>query len=119
MKRDPELIRNIMLEVEKVPPGKHVTALSFDDIDNQTIIQHVVLLIEAGLLSGNFTKVISGPAGFRITGLTWFGHDFVDAVREHSIWKVIKDKVLKPAGSWTFGLVTEVAKEELKNRLGI
>jgi hypothetical protein len=37
--------------------------------------------------------------------LTWEGHEFLDATRDSKVWKLAKEKVLKPGASWTFSLL--------------
>jgi hypothetical protein len=44
------------------------------------------------------------------------GYDFLDAVREKSVWENTKRR-LSGAGGWTLELVVSVAKEEIKRRL--
>ena len=34
-----------------------------------------------------------------------------------SLWRKAKDNVLKPAGSWTFGVLLEYLKSEITGRL--
>jgi hypothetical protein len=120
MKRDPELIRKILFEVEKCPADKHINGFEFDDYDEHTVALHTELLIEAGLLDGEVTHFISGePPSVIVRRLTWSGYDFVDAVRDDTVWKKVRENVLKPSASWTFGLLIEYAKAEIRKRLGI
>ncbi len=110
-----KLIRNILLEVEKYPAGKPVTEISFAGVDDATIVKHVEMLIKAGLLDGQTLKLAGVPAAYHIDGLTWEGHDFADAVRDQSIWQKTKDNVLKPTASFTFSMIVEHAKAEIKS----
>jgi hypothetical protein len=74
------------------------------------------LLYECGLLD-----VAGRPClqlNYAIHGLTMAGHDFLDAIRDVSVWDKTK-KRLGDAGGWTLDLVLAVAKEELKRRLGL
>jgi hypothetical protein len=71
------------------------------------------MLLEAGLLKGG-TMTMDGS--FAIHGMTMAGHDFLDAVREISVWEHTK-KRLGAAGGWTLELAVSVAKEEIKRRL--
>jgi hypothetical protein len=75
---------------------------------------HIRLLVESGLIDS------AGPptmqAEYSIRGLTFPGHDFLDAIRDKSVWERTKEKMAH-AGGWTFDLVLAVAKEELKRRL--
>ncbi len=120
MRRDPELIRKIMFDVEDCPADKHVHGFEFEGYDAWVIAEHLELLIEAGLLDGNVHHFVSGePPSIMVRRLTWYGHDFIDAVRDDTIWKKVKDNLLKPASSWTFSLIIEYAKAEIQKRLGM
>ena len=51
--------------------------------------------------------------------LTWEGHDFADSIADDTLWKKAKEKVIKPSASWTFAILGEYLKFEIKHRLGI
>lgn len=120
MKRDPELIRQILFEVQQCSANEYINKLNFQEYDQYTIARHVELLIEASLVDGTVEHYVSGePPSIHIKDLTWFGHDFIDAVQDDTIWEKVKDNVLKPTASWTFGLVLEYAISEIKSRIGL
>jgi hypothetical protein len=113
MKRDMELIRLLLLRVES---GEETPELEQYDQSNR--VYQAALMIDAGLVEGVISKDQHGmPARSAIIRLTWAGHDFLDAVRDNGVWKNIKDNVLKPGASWTFGLLLEYAKFEIKKHL--
>lgn len=119
MKRDPELIREILFEIEDCPAGKRLQ-YSVENGDDITKIKHLELLIEAGYVNGQIHHYVDNtPPNGSVSGLTWQGHDFVSAVRDNNIWRKTKENVLKPAASWTFAMIVEYAKAEAKKRLGI
>ncbi len=121
MKRDFDLIRRIMTDIEAMPAGekyKHVNPAA--GYDSATVYAHVDLLLKAGLVEGDVTRDPGGAiSGMRITGLTWSGHDFLDAAKDDTIWNKAKESVLKPGASITFGLLLEWLKAEAKQKLGI
>jgi len=45
------------------------------------------------------------------------GNEFVDAMRDDTLWKKAKDSVIKPGASWTVKLLFEWLKTEIKQRL--
>jgi hypothetical protein len=90
MKREMELIREIMLAVEE-----ERDFLSIDGYSKESIKYHAALLIEAGLLHGeafvygsNATPNI--PDDILITKISWDGHEFLDSVRKDTVWETIK-----------------------------
>ncbi len=120
MKRDIELIRKILFEVEECPANKYNDGFKFDGYDDWTIALHVEMLIEAGLLDGEVMRFVSGePPSVRVLRLTWSGHDFISAVRDDTVWKKVKENVIKPASSWTFSLILDYAKKEIKKLIGL
>ncbi|PPT33861.1 hypothetical protein XarjCFBP7653_21095 [Xanthomonas arboricola] len=89
MKRDMELVRQILLAVES---GQAKSA--FDGYDDDSIKYHKALVIEAGLAEGSVLKSGTGnreiPANVVLKKLTWAGHDFIDAISSESNWKKVK-----------------------------
>jgi hypothetical protein len=118
MKRDFDLIRRILLDVENMPPEGILQRFDVPEYDHTTIGEHVRLLIRAGLIRGEMADTFGG-VHFVVSGLTWKGHDFLDAARDATIWKRAKDTILKPTASITFDLLFEWLKEQAKRTLGL
>jgi len=116
MRRNPDLIRDIALAVEKLRPGEALD--SMPGVDIQELGSHVELMLDAGLIEG---KVLPGFMGsimaVMVFRLTWDGHDFLDAARSETLWKKAKDSVIAPTASWTFEILKEWLKTEIKNGL--
>jgi hypothetical protein len=120
MKRDLDLIKELMLAFEKMPPGEVAQTLQMEvEYDAVEVLEHVALLVQAGLLEGEChpDPSMEGGGFFAIHRVTWSGHDFLDAVRNDSVWNATKER-LKKVGSWTFDLVVELCKDEVKRRIG-
>ena len=124
MKRDMDLIRTLLLWIEDDPTldGREWRGVQLADYaafpghSPQEVQYHLGLLVDAGLVQG---KPYFSPAGTVVfSSLTWGGHEFVDNVRDASIWKVVKEKASGVSGV-AFGVLGEIAKEELKKRLGL
>ena len=118
MKHDFDLIREILLEVERSEPERlgtlHViTPRDFSGTEAQNY-HHIRMLVDRGLLEPAGRPTMQ--AEFAIHGLAFDGHDFLDAIRDRTVGDVTKDR-LREAGGWTFDSVLAVAKEELKRRL--
>jgi len=115
MKRDMELIRLLLMQVEsgEMPAG-------LENYDELTRAYHVALMHDAGLVEASIVKDHRGMVrGAMIFRLTWAGHDFLDAARNDTIWNKAKEKVLRPGASFTFGLLVEYLKTEAKLKLGL
>ena len=71
---------------------------------------HVKLLIDAGYLDGNYDL----SAGDHVKGayvgrITMKGYDFLDNVRDETIWNKTKEKIQKTTGTASIEIVKEVA----------
>lgn len=116
MKRDPDLIRRIAFEIEALPPA-HALA-SVEGVDAHTFAAHVEWMEDAGLLEATITRPIDNTApNVRVARLTWKGCDFLDAARSDTLWAKAKKSVIAPAASWTFDILTDWLKEEIRQGL--
>jgi hypothetical protein len=113
MKRDPDLVRQICFAVEDLEPGQYLQEV--DGVDESAFAHHVALMIDAGLVSGDVVQMLGSTAHAHVERLTWTGHDFADAARSDTLWKKAKDNVIKPGASWSFDLLKEWLKAEVKN----
>ena len=125
MKRNFDLVRHIMARIESVRPGSFTDETTYlhdlgGEYEPVTIYAHIELLLEEKFIKGKIHKnhddIIDA---LHITGLTWKGHDFVDASKDESIWMKAKETILKPTVSITFSLLLEWLKEEAKKKLGL
>ena len=121
MKRDMDLIRKLLLYFEGKDSPECVEVPSVEDYDSTTIKTHLVLMYDAGLLRCEPIKSSTSDRVIRVIPfeLTWAGHDFLQTMRDENLWKKAKEHVLKPGASWSFEILKEWAKHELKQRLAI
>ena len=112
MKRDMELIRLLLLEVEQgeAPPE----LVQYQETD---ILYHYALMVDAGLIIASLLPETGVPESVSVSRLTWAGHDFLDATRDSKIWKLAKEHIIKPGASWTFSLLVEWLKQESHKRI--
>jgi hypothetical protein len=121
MKRDMGLVRAILLDIEaNAPPqGGLNSRISVDGFDKATIMAHIVMMIsDEHLINGRVMKIITGDDAM-IFGLTWRGHEFIDAARDDTIWTKAKTSLLKHGSSISFDLLLEWLKVEGRKRLGL
>jgi hypothetical protein len=121
MKRDMDLIRQLMLKLEAIPLQAggiyhiepHDPEISVEGYDNDTIAYHLSLIKDAGLVdSGNVNPMVG--IGYR--GFTWAGHDFIDSVRDPEIWQKTEG-ALKHAGGFTLDFAKALAKGFIKKKI--
>src|SRR4051794_38328755 len=102
MKRDMDLARAILLELERRPEwtgGGRGVKLELEGHTPGEISYHVMLLKEAGLVDAIGDKAIAPTEDrWKPTRLTWAGHEFLDAAREESLWQKAKAVVFEKTG---------------------
>ena len=108
-----------MRDIEELPAGNSAGTPTYDDVDRETVIAHVVLLVEAGLINANVHRLLNGPPKIRISGLTWAGHDFLAVAKDDTIWAKAKKSVLAPAAGATWAVILEWMKEESLKHFGL
>jgi len=108
-----DIIRRLLLRAEAAPEG-HLA------IDNAEETYQIRLMIDAGLVDGHISEEITtdAPRHSVIHGLTWAGHDFLDAARDETLWKKAKQHVIKPGAAFTFEFLKEWLKNEIRPRFG-
>ncbi|MBN2684956.1 MAG: DUF2513 domain-containing protein [Pontiellaceae bacterium] len=119
MRRDMDLIRDIMFKIEESENNLYEPFHVFiDGVDDETVSYHVWLLDDAGLILAENATTCSG---YEIDAkcLTWKGHEFLQSIRDDTVWNKAKEKVLKPAASWSFTLLSEWLKMEASHKLGL
>jgi hypothetical protein len=121
MQRDMDLIRRILLYTEtNSMPSTLCFAPQIEGYTAEQIGYHIVLLKEADFIDA----VAPGKYGpvWGIRGLTWAGHDFLDAARNDTLWESTKRLVKDKAGSVSLdvlkALLVEGAKKMLLAQLG-
>ena len=108
MKRDYELIRRILLEIENKEDFNRLKSLEIEGYDQENVVYHSDLLKQAGLINAT---IYYGDGWVMVDSLTWEGHEFLDQVRNEKVWKktiaFIKDK----GGTIPFDVLGEVLKK--------
>lgn len=116
MKRDMDLVREILINVEQIVPARGTRYFRPDEspfvevADKDVLLAHLDLLIKAGLLEGDIIQYADGTASYRIDGMTWSGHDFLENVRDKTAWEKTK-RTARKAGSFSMDVIVAIAKE--------
>lgn len=120
MRRDLDLIRQIVLAVEDLPGGSLNEELKVEGRTREEVGYHSYLIIDAGLAKGIDVKYLEDTSPiWQITQLTAAGHDFADASRNDTIWKKAKGKIGEHGGAFTIEIVKGVLTKLLKDSLGL
>lgn len=99
MMRDMDLCRRILFAIEEQYVATAICNLKIDGYTTEQVAYHCNVLYEAGLISDYRAQYASGEIyTFGVGSLTWDGHDFLDKIREDTVWNrtknVMKEKVL-------------------------
>ena len=102
MKRDMDLVRNILLALESTekpldgPKLRQALETVLTDVSSvpssQVLLDHVTMMKEEGLVSANFIRSTRATA-FMGLKMTWAGHDFLEKARDPTIWEKARPKV--------------------------
>lgn len=114
MKRDDDLIRDLLFEAEDSDEPYLLAVMSMNPSEaDLKRHMHAVWLSDAGF----FQQVNDGV--FRITNQ---GHDYLAAIRDDGVWKKTKEAA-STAGGVGLGVMKDIAvayvKQELSTRLGL
>lgn len=116
---DPDCVRDVLLSVEASSFGERITLNSLRDkipqYSEETLWYTCLKLQEGGYLDLISAPVMRMPmpAIQQIKGLTFYGHEFLDSIREDGNWGKVKS-VAKEAGTFSIGSLGEIAKEIAK-----
>ena len=124
MKRDMDLVRQILLTTERTEA--RYAKVSVPDHPEHLVNYHLDLLISAGIVNGKMHWMNRGRGVAVVNGLTWEGHNYLDAIRDQSIWVRTKD-LLRSKGQdirhlpseVVFEIVKKVASGEIVDRLNM
>jgi len=118
MKRDMDLIRRMLIEIEAND------SCELTDVSEEIFAQHVPLLTEEQLIKGRVAlESLNGPPGVQQTmayvRLTSKGQDFLASIRDESVWNKTKAKVAEIGGTIAFSMLSALANKCLKEKLGL
>lgn len=117
MKRDMDLVRQLLMAAEAQAPGTLLTEI--EGVEQIDFVQHAAWLQQAGLVTGIADFGLNPPSSSYATiqGLTWEGCEFVDAMRDETLWGKAKAKFMRPGISFTLDIVKEWLKSQITQGL--
>lgn len=123
MRRDPELIRQLMLKLESLnKPATAITMvgyrenLSIDGYTDDQVYYHVEQILMNGWLDTAGGRGMNPSGHFSFRALTPAGHDFVDSVRDDAIWQLTKQGA-NAAGGYTLEMLAALGKGFLRKQV--
>lgn len=120
MKRDMELVRRILLAVEKhgevdsdSPPEE------LRDVPSEVLGGHILIVIERGLVKGLTLGSHGTPAAAVATRLLWEGHDFLADARSDTVWQKTMGFVRERGGTASWDIFRAVLKARAAEIFGV
>lgn len=118
MKRDMDLIRELLIAIEQDPQYNATDLFAFNEpadlgITSRSVDEvayHLQMLIDSGLITGKRSMTPIYGA------LTMAGHDFLDSVRDSAIWTKTKETASQ-AGGFSLRLLGEIATGLIKTQV--
>ncbi len=92
MKRDMDLIRQLLLRIESSDRGWR-TAFDICGYGRDETNYNLELLISQGFVDGSINRLAGGNSLIAVRQLTWNGHELLDAIRSESIWAKTKEHI--------------------------
>lgn len=122
MKFEPELVRDILLDIEKLhhypEPFIFSTNSKFDKASKyeiNAIVYHCKLLFQAGFIDWSPTFNGSGSLYIAfVNGLTYDGHQFLDSIRSPKVWRETKNTAEK-VGIFSLNFLSQTASQIIAN----
>ena len=111
MKRDMELCRKILLAIEEQYVDTALYGLEVEGYSMQQVAYHCKILHDAGLISNYKGYFASNRLyDFAVGSLTWDGHEFLDKIRQDTIWNKTKDVITQKGLPMVLDVVKEISQ---------
>jgi hypothetical protein len=120
MKRDMDLIRTIMLHLEAYPDADlNLEEVVLEGYADDVVLGHLILLEEAGFIEMNVERYGGGGHQIFIHRITWPGHEFLEAVRNETIWAKSTKVILSAGFGLGWPLLQAVLRAKAAEHLGV
>lgn len=115
MKRDMDLIRQLLLLAEENATQKGFFEPEFDDYSTEEINYHIELLEQAGL--AKTFRIATGMGDYwKLGALTWDGQDFLANAKNQTAWNQAKELVKSKGGTASFEIFKAILVSAVKSQ---
>jgi hypothetical protein len=103
-----DLAREILKVVETHGRPDQWGTVKVSGRDPVEISEHIRLLADAGFLIAEDVSTF-GAFEWQTKGLTWEGHNFLDSIRNDTVWSRVKEAIAAKGGGAGLEIVKELA----------
>lgn len=114
MKRDMNLARQLLLQVEEMPYDGLAKEVRVPNATDEQVSYHIKLLAQAGLIEAQELRSGSRAPYWEPIALTWAGHEFLEAARDDSRWRGALATVGRKGGALVFEVIKAVLVQQVK-----
>ncbi|WP_161495833.1 DUF2513 domain-containing protein [Bradyrhizobium japonicum] len=126
MKLEVDLVRQLLLHIDEhaTRPISDLDSITIEGWTDDQIDYHVVQLEDAGFIEASIDSVPDNEdpdlvhVVYSVRRLTYKGHEFVETVRDATIWRKVKEKA-KVAGAVTLPALMQVGAAFIKSQIGL
>ncbi|MEH6498204.1 MAG: DUF2513 domain-containing protein [Pseudoalteromonas distincta] len=119
MKRDWDIIRKVLIEVQNLSlTERDQSEYAADGLEADLETSHVFLLYDAGFLTGIRTDTMDGR-GVMCPDLTWQGHDLLASIESKPVWDRVKQMATDKGLDLSFETVKLLASKALAQIVGV
>lgn len=96
MKRDMDLVRDILCELGDSDRPLNASVFTSDVHGPSEVVYHFEIMDEAGLIKTDIERAAGGDIiNARAISLTWAGNEFLASIADDDVWKNVKKTVAK------------------------
>ena len=117
MQRNWDVVRKILIKLEEI--GNTSSFIHHDQVngyDPEVVAYHMQLLDEAGLIKARCTFTGGGLTA-AAQSMTWTGHEFLDQIRNDTVWNTVKNNAREKGISLSLDVIVQLAKAAISSLL--
>lgn len=120
MKRDMDLVREILATLEQHAHGYAPRELKIEGYSEEQLGFHIHVMIDGGLLHGaEVTPLASKSPQSLPTSITWAGYDFLALSKSESVWERAKNTIRREGVGVSFELLKKILAADVSQLLGV
>lgn len=120
MKRDLNLVRMILLDIEASPPGELIGGFNYEGRSKAEVLEHVQLLIDADFIDGQMVLGNMGqPEECVVMRMTWAGQEFLSKAKNDTVWKKVMAQAEEKGMSTSMAVINGLLEAAAKKYVGL